>query len=124
MAMDAIPTQDNFLLELSAFDEWVPAVRVFAAAVTAAHSENPHDVSDVRLAVSEIASAIATATPGVSLDLRVQVGRGRLTFSIGPWSGTDPGEELDPWDVVVALFESARIDADRVVFSVPVSEMR
>ncbi len=122
VTMDAIPPQDDFVLELSAFKEWVPAVRVFAAAVAAAHSASPDEVSDVKLAVSEIASAIVTATPGVSLELRVQVEGGRLTFSVGPWSGAGPSDELNPWDIVTALFESAHIDGGRAMFSVAVSE--
>lgn len=109
----------SFTLTVSALPQHVPWVRTFAAAVASAHGVSPDEVADLRLAVSELAAAIATASPGVDLDLAISRSDDRLVCSLRPCVvEAGPDVDLDPWDVVGALFEDARLVDGCAVFSI------
>ncbi len=119
--MDESPDRSVFSLDTTATPEHIAWVRAFAGAVAAAHDADPDTVSDVKLAVSELAASIAAARPGIVLQLRVEVADGRLSFSIRPWQSVAPAEDdLEPWEIVTALFDDAVIVEDAAAFAMPI----
>lgn len=98
-------------------DGHVPWIRTFAAAVAAAHGVPPDDVADVRLAMSEMASAISRTSPRVDVEVTITLSGDRLVYSLQPCV-LDDDPDIDPWDVVCALFADARLVDGRATFSV------
>lgn len=110
---------DFFTLAVTARPEHVAWIRTFAAAVASAHDIEPDDVADVRLAVSELSSAIARSAPGTDLELAVREDDDRLSFSLRPCTlGDHPDDDPDPWDIVCELFDDARLVEGHASFSV------
>lgn len=108
---------EAFTLDAPASAGHIPSIRSFAADVAAAHGAPPDDVADVRLAVSELASAIV-AQDAEEIGLRIAPHADRLSVTIGPWAqGPPSGDDVDPWDLVTSLFEDARVEGDCVAFS-------
>ncbi len=110
----------SFTIEVSARSRHVGWVRAFAGAVAAAHGLPPDEVSDVKLAASELAGSIAASHPGAELTLSASVTDRRLSYHVAPWVEAPPSEdELSPWELVGALFEDAGIEGDGAFFTVP-----
>ena len=82
--------------------------RAYAGALAAAARIDPDTADDLRLAVSELMHVIIGAATD---EVRIEASFGdRLVLSVGPWPRSrDQVDDLDPWDIVSALFDDVEV---------------
>jgi hypothetical protein len=95
---------------------WLAAVRLFVAAVARRWDVGDDETDDLRLGVSELATAAMTGgAPEVTITVE-RSDRGRFRLSVEPVHiGAPAPEPIDPLDIVEALFDDVVTDGSRVI---------
>lgn len=105
--------QQRFELIVPAAPGHVATARLFAATVARTLGAEEETVEDLKLAVSEVATAVVVNRRSDEVRVVVIGDNGRLTFAVGPVEMGDLTDSaIDPADIVLALFADARRDED------------
>ncbi len=118
---------DSFRLSLPADPKQVGAARLFVATTFRMLGADEDLVADLKLAVSEAASAIVRAQ-GLAGRILIEISSvaSGETVTIGPLTADDMAADdgIAPGDVVVAVFRDARIDEHKHALVIPVNRPR
>lgn len=121
------PAADIFRLSLPADPKQVGAARLFVATTFRMLDADEDLVADLKLAVSEAASAIVRAQ-GLAGRILIEISSvaSGETVTIGPLTSDDMAADdgIAPGDVVVAVFRDARIDEHKHALVIPVKRPR
>lgn len=113
---------DRLQLQVPAQAAALSTVRLFVAASARVAGAPEEVVEDLKLAVSEAASAAILAASGQELQIDIDVTPGEVTLSVRPLTPENlTGEGLHPGDVIAALFSSARLDEATATLVIPVA---
>ncbi len=114
--------RDRLQLQVPAEAAALSTVRLFVAASARVAGASEEVVEDLKLAVSEAASAAVLAASGQQVHIDIEVASDEVTLSVGPLTSQDlTGEGLRPGDVIAALFASARLDDASATLVIPVA---
>lgn len=102
----------RFELVVPASPGHVATARLFAATVARALGADEDTVEDLKLAVSEIVTAVVVNRHSEEVRVVAVDGTGRLTVAVGPIEPNDLTDDqlIDPADIVLALFPDATRD--------------
>lgn len=107
---DEVP--EVFRLEVPSDPAYLATLRLFVAAALRTFGTDEEQIADLKLAVSEAASAILLNADQRSIILEIVRSGSGDVVSVAPLAPGDlSGDLISPADVVMALFDSARIDA-------------
>ena len=96
--------------------------RTFVHALAIALAVPPEIAADLRLAVSELATAIVQSRPTQPLTITAQELGEYVLFHISPWVETELGDGTDPWSIVTSLFDDVIVQEDMVILSARIIE--
>jgi hypothetical protein len=103
----------RFELSVPATAGHVATVRMFAAAVARAGDADEETVEDLRLAISEVVTAIVTGASRPNVEVTAVLHDSLLEFVVGPLLPGDLVDgAIDPVDIVLGLFPDTRRDLD------------
>lgn len=114
-----------FSLTVPSDAAYLATVRLFIASTFRLFGAEEDQIADLKLAVTEASSAILLKEdhPTVTVEITRMATEDLVT--VGPLlSGDLSGDELSPADVVLALFPTARLDADASQLVIPVEDSR
>jgi anti-sigma regulatory factor (Ser/Thr protein kinase) len=103
-------------LTIPAAATFIATARIFAGAVAAVARLDQDVVDDLKLAVSEVVTAIVERGETREVAVSTLIEPARLVVRIGPWSGEDPGE-FGALDIVDALFPGAAAGDGVIAFA-------
>ena len=117
------PTSGPLVHELAipAASDFIATTRLFVSGVAGIVTSDEELVEDLKLAVSEIVTAIVEYGGIGVVTVTVATGSSQLRVDVAPWPSDIPGEPLGPLDIVDALFPGAE-SADGVVRLVAILE--
>lgn len=114
------------MLEAPAGSHTVEWVRAYATALSTALGADPDVAADVRLAISELVSAIDATGDEGTITLECRPEESALVFQLAPWTDGDHADEagdgLEALDIAGALFEEVVVESSRVLLRVPLGE--
>ncbi len=120
--MPEAPAVHTFRLDLASRPEHVPMARLFISVVARTLAADESTVEDLKLAVSEVVSAIVIAARHEALSVVATGGPEGLQVEIGPVAAEDLSVDAvgpDPVAVIEAIFPGVEIAAGVVRFAVP-----
>jgi hypothetical protein len=119
--MSDVSGRKRFELQVPADPAQVATVRLFVATTARATGLGEDVVADLKLAVSEAASAVVSSGRHDSILVEIVLESGRLTVSVAPLTEDAlTGDHLHPGDIIAALFPTAHFDDDLETLLIPV----
>lgn len=113
--------EDRLQLEVPALPNMLATVRLFVASTARVSGVAEEAIDDLKLAVSEAASAVVVSGFEGALRVVVAIENAGLSVEVSPLSPDDlTGDDLHPGDIVRALFPEARLDRERSALVIPV----
>jgi Histidine kinase-like ATPase domain len=111
----------RFALTVPAEAGYVATIRLFAAAVARAAGADEEVVEDVKLAVSELSTAIVVGEDHDAVEVTAILDGTTLEFVVGPLLPGDLVDgAIDPVDIVLALFPETTRDLEGSTVHLPV----
>lgn len=104
MTISPTPRRRVFRLTVPASPEFVATARLFVYGVAAAAIGDEDVTDDLKLAVSELVTAIVTHHSGDDVTVTATLEDHRLVVEVTPWPGDMEREDFGPLDIVDALF--------------------
>lgn len=113
---------DRLQLDVPATPSLLATIRLFVASAARTADLGEDTIGDLKLAVSEAASAIITSGHHGTLTVVVAIGPAGTSVEVSPLSSEDlTGDHLHPGDIVRALFPAATLDMDRSALVIPLA---
>jgi hypothetical protein len=112
---------EHFELRVSADAAQGSTVRLFIGTTARAAGIGEDAVGDLKLAVSEAASAVVASGKKSSIVVEAVRTADGLVVWVGPLTADDlTGDLLVPQDIIAAVFPAARVDETRRAIRIPV----
>lgn len=112
--------EDLLRLEVPTTPSLLSTVRLFVSSAARVAGLGDNATNDLKLAVSEVASAIIASGHHGTLTVEVAIDASGLSIEVSPLSPEDlTGDQLHPGDIVRALFPTVTLDAERSVLVIP-----
>lgn len=118
------PTSRRLVHELviPATAEFVATARVFIGGVAATVADDPALVDDLKLATSELVTAVVESGSAHTVRLVATIESLQLTVQLTPWPANVRTDDFGALDIVDALFPGTAVADGAVLVPVPLVE--
>lgn len=118
------PTSRHLVHELviPATADFVATARIFIGGVATAATDDAALVDDLKLATSELVTAVVESGSAGTVRLVATIERSQLILRLTPWPSIVDTDEFGALDIVDALFPGTAVEDGAVVVPVPLGE--
>ncbi|HSJ72074.1 MAG TPA: hypothetical protein VLA29_10580 [Acidimicrobiia bacterium] len=118
------PTSRNLVHELviPCTAEFVATARIFIGGVAATVTDDAALVDDLKLATSELVTAVVESRSADTLRLVATIEGSQLTVQLTPWSASFAIDDFGALDIVDALFPGTAVEDGSVLVPVPLGD--
>lgn len=118
------PTSRHLVHELviPATAEFVATARIFIGGVAATVTDDPALVDDLKLATSELVTAVVESGSAGAVRLVATIESSQLIVQLTPWPANVETDDFGALDIVDALFPGTAVEDGAVLVPVPLGE--